>query len=219
MLIITYFLTFVLVISLILILLPYFKAYTRPKEQYKPLGSGREEFSEEFFSKQASQEDTPIDYAWKGALNKGVPNVPLPEGDQDHRLTLLIKNPTCLYAYWDIDQDLDIGTPVLRIYGPNPAGQREEEFSYLFETDITREAKNWFITVPKDNCSYYAELGPKLPDGSFSPLLRSNVVRTPRSSLSAAMDENWIPCDVYGGLGDISYGLSSGCLEKRAGKD
>jgi len=213
MLIISYFLTFVLVISIIIILAPYFRSFLQQKEQHKPLNLGREEFSEEFFPKTSSKEVTPVEYDWKGNLSKKSTSEELPSTYHDAKLVLLIKNPTCLYAYWDTTMKPDKGIPALRIYEAVPFEQ-EHKFSHLFDIDIFHEAKNWFINVPKDNCSYYAELGRRMPDGSFEPILKSNLVKTPRSSLSTVIDENWIPCDIYGQLSNASYGVSSGYLQK-----
>lgn len=213
MLIISYFLTFALVISIIIILAPYFRSFLRQREQHKPLSLGREEFSEEFFPKNVSTGDAPIDYTWKGNLSKKSASKELPGTYQDAKLVLLVKNPTCLYAYWDTLMKWEEGIPVLRIYQA-VSFEQEHEFSLLFDIDIFHDAKNWFINVPKDNCSYYAELGQRMADGSFVTMLKSNLVKTPRSSLSTAIDENWIPCDIYGRLSNVSYGVSSGYMQK-----
>ncbi|MEL7564060.1 MAG: DUF4912 domain-containing protein [Dehalobacterium sp.] len=218
MLIISYFLTFALVISIIIILAPYFRSFLQQGKQHKPVNLGREEFSEEFFPKISSGEVSPVEYKWKGNLSKKSTSEELPGTYQDAKLVLLIKNPTCLYAYWDTTMKFDQGTPSLRIYEAT-SFEQEYQFSHLFDIDIFPDAKNWFINVPKDNCSYYAELGQRMPDGSFVPILRSNLVKTPRSSLSTAIDENWIPCDIYGRLSNVSYGVSSGFMQKEERKD
>jgi len=210
MLIITYFLIFVLLISLIIILAPYFNSFLRERRQINTSGLGREEFSEEFTPETA---DKSIDYTWKGSLNKTSVKGELPETYGEDNLTLLIKNPTSLYAYWDTSAKPDRGTPVLRVYEIS-SDEEKDELSFLFDIDIYREASNWFFSVPKDNTGYCVELGQRMPDGSFTPLLRSNPVKTPRASLSTVIDENWIPCDVYGCLSGISYGLSSGLMQK-----
>jgi hypothetical protein len=211
MLIITYFLIFVLLISLMIILVPYFKAFLRENKQLKP-GIGREEFSAEFFPDKPKKE-TPIDYNWKAHLNKELDFGELPQTYRDNRLVLMVKNSHNLYAYWDTTTRWDRGTPVLRVYELNPSGE-EKDISFLFDIDLEKNADNWFFPVPKDNWMYYVELGRREPDGKFIPLLRSNPVTTPRASLSPAIDENWIPCDLYGRLNNISYGLSSGYMHK-----
>lgn len=211
--IISYFLTFVLVISLILLLVPYFRSFLRPREQHKPLSLGREEFAEEFFPESHGKENDSVNYKWKGNLEGGTTREELPHTYQETNLMLLVKNPTCIYAYWDMPIKWEEGMTVLRIYEAG-AFQKEHDLKHLFDIEIFLEAKNWFFDVPKENCSYYAELGRRMSDGKFTPLLKSNIVKTPRASISTAIDENWIPCDIYGHLKNVSYGLSSGFLHK-----
>jgi hypothetical protein len=212
MLIITYFLIFVLLISLIIISVPYINSFFRDNRPKKPAFLGREEFSEEFFPRRPGKEESPIDFNWKGNLIKDFSPQELPESYGDETLVLLIKNPTCLYAYWDITPRWKEGNPALRVYEIFSPG--ENRLSFLFDIYINREAKNWFIPVPKDNCLYCVELGEIRADGSFVPLLRSNPVKTPRVSLSTVIDENWIPLSLYDRLSHLSYGLSSGSLTK-----
>lgn len=210
--IISYFLTFVLVISLILLLVPYFRSFQRQREHQRPLSLGREEFAEEFFPDTHGKENDSVDYKWKGNLAVRTGKDELPDSYKQSNLMLLIKNPTCIYAYWDIPMNWE-GDPVLRIYETG-FFHGENGLKHLFDIEIFLEAKNWFIDVPKENCSYYAELGRRMPDGRFIPLLKSNIVKTPRASLSTAIDENWIPCDIYGHLKDVSYGLSSSYMHQ-----
>lgn len=218
MLIISYFLIFALVISIIVILAPFFSSFLLPRKQHKPFSLNRNafstEFSEEFFPKN-SVEETPVEYEWKGNLSKETLTGELPDTYQDNKLILLIKNPNSLYAYWDITKNRDQGIPTLRLYEAL-SFEGDLKFSFLFDIDISHDAKNWFIDVPKDNCSYYAELGQRMADGSFVSLLKSNIVKTPRSSLSTIIDDNWIPCNVYEQLSTISYGISSAHLQKES---
>lgn len=219
MLIISYLLSFALVISLIIILVPYFRSFLQLRAQHKPIHLKRkifsEEFSDEFFPQKFSKDGTPVEYDWKGSLGKKSIDDELPATYQDNKLILLIKNPNCLYAYWDTTTKWDQGIPALRIYEA-VSFENKLDFSFLFDIDISHDAKSWFINVPKDNSSYYVELGQRMSDGSFAPLLKSNLVKTPRSSLSTIIDENWIPCNVYGQLSNVSYGISSAYLQKES---
>ncbi|MGI6686455.1 MAG: DUF4912 domain-containing protein [Bacillota bacterium] len=217
MLIITYFLIFVLLISLIIILTPYFNSFLKERRQYEPKTSatGTEEFSEEFSPGNLENNDTPMDYTWKGSLIDKSSPVELPKDFGDEELALLVKNSSDLYAYWESTTSWGDDNPVLRVYEVI-SPMEQDEMSVLFDININREADNWFFQVPKDNSYYCVELGRRKSDGSFIPVLRSNIVKTPRSSLSTAIDENWIPCDIYGRLSNISYGLSSGIIHQKS---
>jgi hypothetical protein len=153
MLIISYFLTFALVISIIIILAPYFRSFLQQGKQYKPVNLGREEFSEEFFPKSSSGEVTPVEYKWKGNLNRKSTGEELPGTYRDAKRFCSLKTYTSLYAYWDTTLKFDQGAPSLRIYEAI-SFEHEYQFSHLFDIDIFPDAKNWFINVPKDNCGY-----------------------------------------------------------------
>ncbi|ATW23490.1 DUF4912 domain-containing protein [Candidatus Formimonas warabiya] len=226
MTIISYFLVLVVAIGLIIILLPYLRTLFRPSKAYKPVMKVGEEFAEEIFPHGTSPTDaSSIAYEWKGSLNKKLTTPELPESYGDDQLTLMVKNPRWLYAYWEISparlktlqnlfpQEWDLSLPTLRIYQVTP-DDGEGRPSHLFDIEISLQAKNWFINVPNENQHYFIELGRKLPGGKFVPILRSAVVKTPRACVSTIIDENWIPCDIYGRLGNLSYGMSSSELQK-----
>ncbi|MGI6711567.1 MAG: DUF4912 domain-containing protein [Bacillota bacterium] len=206
LIIIAYFLGLVLAIVLISLIIPYFtKKYYLQQKNISP------KLNEEY-----AQELT-------GKLTESINSYPfpkLPNKDVDEsRIVLLVKNPHWLHAFWEISSTYTdslihkfgdkwtSAVPFLRVYElPNVNALNSR---CLFDIEISQDIQNWNINVLGSNKHYYVELGRKLDCGHFVPILRSETVTTPRYCVSAAIDENWIPWDIYQGLEHIRYGLSS----------
>jgi len=124
----------------------------------------------------------------------------LPQYYGEDRLVLLPRDPHWLFAYWEISlptryylqstlqkdwDSLDLYLRVFRLHSES----LEEESHY--DIQITPAADNWYIKVGVPNKKYRAELGCLMPDKQFKVLLFSNIVATPRDSLSDVIDENW----------------------------
>lgn len=120
------------------------------------------------------------------------------------RLVLLLRDPYWLYAYWELTGETlnyyrqkfhnygwDGSIPMLRVYR-FPAGlQALEQPEITFDIELDPRSDNWHINVGMPNRTYYVELGKKLPGGEFIPIMRSNIISTPRDSASDIIDENW----------------------------
>jgi len=120
------------------------------------------------------------------------------------RLALLARDPYWLYAYWEITATKQeefsnaygpgawsSSLPVLRLYdvtGLEPGSQT----SPYIDIGINEDADNWNIQVGKPDRSFFVDLGRRFADGRFVTLLRSNIVTTPRASLSDRTDEEWM---------------------------
>lgn len=150
------------------------------------------------------------------------PELVLPQRYGVDRLVLLVRDPYWLYAYWEISatrqeefnaafgpQAWESTQPVLRVY--DVTGVNFNGFNALGYTDIKiqDEADSWHIPVGQPNRSYCVDLGRKFPDGRFVTLLRSNVVTTPRSSLSECLDEEWMWIEELYRSFKFQYGVSS----------
>lgn len=154
---------------------------------------------------------------WKGKLNKSIDIPELPQFYPDPRLELMVQHPQCLFAYWNLPpgfwEDLpaccglseDEEHRVLRFYEAN----NQETLKHLFDIDLKNDINHCFVNVPKDNCTYLAELGLLKQGGIFLPVLRSKPVTTPRASVSTVIDHDWLPCGIYEFMGPIQYGISS----------
>ncbi len=121
------------------------------------------------------------------------------------RLVLLARDPYWLYAYWEItatkQEEFSAAygpaawansQPVLRVYDVTGVNPGEQKISSYVDIGINEEADNWHINVGEPDHTFYVDLGRRFPDGRFVTLLRSNVVTTPRASISECIDEEWM---------------------------
>ncbi|HSB80420.1 MAG TPA: DUF4912 domain-containing protein [Candidatus Methylomirabilis sp.] len=130
-------------------------------------------------------------------------DLPLPDAYGKDRLVLLPIDPYWVHAYWELSAPRVSDSPrgsgeagdaryILRVYdvtfiqfdGTNARG--------FFDIEISRTAGNWYINLWSPGKSLCAEVGLGRPDGSFSPLVRSNVIQTPPTSSSPRTEERWI---------------------------
>lgn len=117
-------------------------------------------------------------------------------------LTLLPRDPNCLFAYWEIsvptrqkvfrewDETARKGAlPCLRVF--RHEWQDPGNIHSYFDIKVEEDADSWYVHVSSADNFYHVELGWMLPEGIFYSLLQSGVVRTPRDSISDIIDENW----------------------------
>lgn len=121
----------------------------------------------------------------------------MPLGYGENRLTLLVRDPHWLYAYWELTDEIPSSSDgayrcILRVHLSDKTGSFVQKVS-----DVSVEAKvsNWFINVPTGNRTYVAELGRLYRDGTFIPIIRSNLVHTPPSTISEKVDVEWMTTD------------------------
>jgi hypothetical protein len=132
-------------------------------------------------------------------LNRGEA---IPAYYGEDRLVILPRDPYCLFAYWEVslptrerlrqeagDARWENAAPMLRVYKHD--WFREETVESFSDVALRSEADNWYLPVTESDRVYHAELGWRMPEGAFRPVLRSNAVRTPRDGLSDIIDEAW----------------------------
>lgn len=141
------------------------------------------------------------------------------------RLLLLVRDPQWLYAYWEITATkIDEFTntygedawhhskAVLRVYDVTGIDFNGSNANDFHDIEIAHHANNWYFDVEKPDSSFCVDLGRILPNGQFVTLIRSNIVTTPRNSLSNCFDEEWMWIgEVYQSI-LIQMGLSSAIL-------
>lgn len=169
----------------------------------------------------------------KKALEQGVapsPAYQLPTSYHEDKLTLLVRDPWWLYAFWEVTPDRERAVldeisrrgqsrelTVLRVYeitGADPS--RPNSF---FDIELHFFTTNWYVDVGRPDSDWFAEIGIRTTNGSFFALVRSNVVRTPRFGISDVLDEEWLmPDEFYWKLFGYASGLGSpaSSLEARA---
>lgn len=109
----------------------------------------------------------------------------IPENYGENKLVLLIRDPGCLFAYWELTRELrsmveqHFQIPwgqvqlVARVMGDlNKSGQ---SLSIIKETEIDKMADNWYFSV-EGGRHFQVILGLRGPWGDFIPLLESNLV-------------------------------------------
>jgi len=110
-------------------------------------------------------------------------------------IVLLPREPHTLFAYWELTPALDAAkqlefgpawtaaSPTLRAYNV--------DLGTVADLEISVDATSWHVPVSHADCRYSLELGRFLPGGRFVSLVSSNIVRTPRDSISAVIDPRW----------------------------
>lgn len=140
-----------------------------------------------------------------------------PEKYGDNKITLMVRDPYWLFAYWEISEKRnaelirELGSAVfaqsqltLRVYNVDNWDS--------FDLAVTGGAQNWYIRVSSD-VSYCVDVGYKTADGRFLAAARSNIVRTPLDRMSDIIDEQWMTPDwekLYLLSGGFRPGASSG---------
>lgn len=131
-------------------------------------------------------------------------SVPLPDAYGKDRLVLMSIDPYWVHAYWEIaprrapkpprSADTETGQPswILRVYDVTFIDFDGTNAHSSFDIRITPEARNWYINLWSAGKSLCAELGLLHPDGTFSSLVRSNVIQTPPAWVSPDTEERWV---------------------------
>lgn len=119
----------------------------------------------------------------------------LPAAYGTHRIVLLPQTPHALFTYWEITPGLTATKQ--KEYGPAWTAApvllrvRNADLGTATDMQITAAADSWHVPVSNADCLYYVELGRLLPGNCFIPLVTSNIVRTPRDSISSVIDPRW----------------------------
>jgi len=128
----------------------------------------------------------------------------LPSRYDTTQVTLLARDPHYIHAYWDIAPDAhdqmrqqvgaeyDRSTYTLRMYDITKKEFNGHNANSSFDVAIQPHQNNWYVNLWGDNVNYCGEIGVKTPQGQFYPIARSNVVHTPRASISERSDMMWM---------------------------
>lgn len=167
---------------------------------------------------------------------QGDPDPQLPHRYGVDRLALMARDPHWLFAYWEITAtkqenfNANYGPeawasthPVLRVYDVTGVDFNGTNAKGFLDLHVGEHVDNWHIQVGEPDRSFCVDLGRMFQDGRFVTLLRSNIVTTPRASLSDCLDEEWMWIEgLYRSIGRFQYGASSPMiieeLAMRAGK-
>ena len=145
-----------------------------------------------------SEKRVPLFQSSQSSLHSLAERVTLPQGYDDHKIVLQVRDPWMLHAYWELSAEmiqrkegqlknkgLAVGKWIIRVYEEPPASGRVRE-----DIELNQVTDNWYFKVEHDH-TYYVDIGIVASDGSFHSLARSNKVRTPRFGMSSVIDEQW----------------------------
>jgi hypothetical protein len=128
----------------------------------------------------------------------------LPDHYGQTELVLMVVDPCHLFAYWEITPEslrqaqdalgaeMDGARAVLRIYDISLIHFDGTNAHFIFDIDISLEARNWYFPVWTAEKSYCADLGFVARTGRFHAIARSNVVHTPRAGVSSRTEGPWM---------------------------
>lgn len=148
----------------------------------------------------------------------------LPWGYGDNKITVLVRDPSWLYVFWEINDTkrneikkfygeniFYESQPILRVYDITNIAFNGNNANDHFDVWVNDYASNWYVRVDKPDCTFCIDIGRVLRDGSFIMLARSNYASTPRSSLSDRIDPEWMMIGELSGENPygFGYGLSS----------
>jgi len=127
----------------------------------------------------------------------------LPHGYGKTTIVLMARDPSWIYAYWEVDKNTrdklnrehnrDIfthGTLALKLYDVTDI---EFDGSNAHSQMLIKvgDANNWYIQVPEPGRNYCCDLGVLTLRREFIHIARSNTVGLPSGKLSEITDEQW----------------------------
>ena len=139
-----------------------------------------------------------------GNKEKSVNKTGLPADYGDTRITILPRDPICIFAYWSISKQyfdklkkeygkdfLASSKLVIRIYDITDVNFDGNNANRYFDVFVTPNSSSWYVNVGEFNRSWCADLGYLTKDGEFILIARSNTVVMPKYGVSNITDEQW----------------------------
>ncbi|MBN1405582.1 MAG: DUF4912 domain-containing protein, partial [Candidatus Omnitrophica bacterium] len=149
----------------------------------------------------------------------------LPSGYGKDRIVAMVRDPWWVFVYWEITPRLEQAVKdeiskhakvfeksILRIYDiTNVKNFNGGNAGNYFDITLENLAKNWYLDLSAPDRCWCIEIGAMTKDGSFYPMARSNIVKTPRFGMSDILDEKWMLAeDEYWWLFGVSGGFGVG---------
>jgi len=128
----------------------------------------------------------------------------LPAGYGEDRITLMARDPSLTYAYWEatparlVKERSWFGMEaalVVRIYDITGVQFDGRNAVGYFDQDIAEPTGSWYFETGRPGHSFCADLGMRSPEGRFLTLARSNYITMPRDGVSDVIDEEWMLAD------------------------
>jgi len=128
----------------------------------------------------------------------------LPAGYGEDRITLMARDPSLTYAYWEATPERLVkerswfgmeSAMVVRIYDITGVQFDGRNAIGYFDQDISDHVGSWYFETGRPGHSFCADLGIRSPEGRFLTLARSNYITMPRDGVSDVIDEEWMLAD------------------------
>lgn len=128
----------------------------------------------------------------------------LPSGYNDTKITALVRDPYWIYAYWEISNEKieevkrtiwdiwNCSKTILRVYDVTDIIFNGSNAHSFFDITLGNLSNYWYINTGAPDRSYCVDIGVLTPDNKFYLFARSNVVKTPRNTISNILDEEWL---------------------------
>lgn len=108
----------------------------------------------------------------------------LPIDYNDTKIVLLVRDPYCLFAYWEISNEKRDN--FIKQFGEDCWNKSRPVIKLTNVTlgksdfiEVTNYSHNWYINITEPNCIFTAELGRLFDNNIFVALVSSNSVHTP----------------------------------------
>jgi hypothetical protein len=128
----------------------------------------------------------------------------LPAGYGEDRITLMARDPSLTYAYWEATPERLVkerswfgmeAALVVRIYDITGTQFDGRNAVGYFDQDVSEPVGSWYFETGRPGHSFCADLGMRSPEGRFLTLARSNYITMPRDGVSDVIDEEWMLAD------------------------
>jgi uncharacterized protein len=127
------------------------------------------------------------------------------------KLVFLIRDPYCIYGYWDINEHYWQNLPdrvTIQLYDITDTSDIKQ--APLLTEAAVDHVGTYYFTELNPNRKYRGVLGFYNQDNSFQHITESNEVALPRDSVSDDIDLEWYAAGMWDGV----FGQSGGVLEK-----
>jgi len=131
---------------------------------------------------------------------KPVNKLGLPKNYGETAITILPKDPVCIFAYWSINEQtkkdlknkygnnfFENSKLVIRICDITDKTQKRG-----FDVFVDSNIDSYYVNVGKFNRSWLANMGYLTDTGKFISIAKSNELNMPRYGISSITDEQWV---------------------------
>ncbi|MCK4537485.1 MAG: DUF4912 domain-containing protein [Candidatus Krumholzibacteria bacterium] len=143
-----------------------------------------------------------------------VESMEIPSGyDRDH-IAMMVRDPWWLFSYWEITEttfrklEKRFGDEwsrckmILRVF------DRTSDRKTFFDIETGYGQRRWYVNV-SPNRVWQTAIGLMSPDGKFTQIAVSDLIETPRDSVSDIIDDQWlVPDEVFEKIFAASGGYS-----------